>query len=73
MQPTTNKDAALSLVSLGLRIFPCTPEKTPLVTGWEHAASSSPFAVSVRWDATPEALAGYSGRCSWAGGDRLRP
>jgi hypothetical protein len=56
MQPTTNKDAALSLVSLGLRIFPCTPEKTPLVTGWEHAASSSPFAVSVRWDATPEAL-----------------
>jgi hypothetical protein len=50
MQPTTNKEAAVSLVSRGLRIFPCTPEKKPLVKDWENAASSSPFAVSVKWD-----------------------
>jgi hypothetical protein len=56
MQAASNKDSALYLVSLGLRVFPCTPDKKPLIADWEHTAISSPFAVSVKWDATPNAL-----------------
>jgi hypothetical protein len=54
--PSPNKDAALSLASRGLRIFPCNPDKTPMVTAWEETASNSPFAVGLKWDAVPDAL-----------------
>ena len=53
---TPNKDAAMALVSRSLRVFPCNPDKTPMVKAWEQSASSSPFAVAVKWDATPGAL-----------------
>jgi hypothetical protein len=53
-----NKDAALALASRGLRIFPCRPDKTPMVAAWEQAASSSPFDIAVRWDSHPESLPG---------------
>ena len=52
----SNKDAAIALVSLGLRIFQCSADKTPMVAAWEQAATSSPFAVNLKWEATPDAL-----------------
>jgi putative DNA primase/helicase len=52
----TNRDAALSLVSQGLHIFPCNPDKTPMVAAWEQSAINSPFAVGIKWDASPNAL-----------------
>lgn len=51
-----NKEAALSLVSQGLYIFPCMPDKTPMIAAWEQSAFNSPFAVGIEWDANPEAL-----------------
>jgi Bifunctional DNA primase/polymerase, N-terminal len=58
VSPTSspNKDAAMALVSRGLRIFPCNLDKTPMVAAWEQNASNSPFAVSVKWDSAPDAL-----------------
>jgi hypothetical protein len=44
---SANKDAALALVNQGLRVFPCKPDKTPMVAAWEQAASNSPFAVGL--------------------------
>ncbi len=55
---TSNKDVALSLASLGLRVFPCNLDKTPRVAAWEQAASKSPFDIGVKWNAYPEALPG---------------
>lgn len=54
--PSSNKDAALSLASRGLRVFPCNPDKTPMVASWEEAANNSPFAIGLKWDAAPYAL-----------------
>lgn len=56
MQPTTNKEAALSLASMGLRIFPCNGKKKPMVSDWEQAATSSPFSLGMTWETHPEAL-----------------
>jgi hypothetical protein len=55
---TSNKDAALALVSLGYRIFPCNQDKSPRVMAWEDAASSSPFATTNRWNTSPDSLPG---------------
>ncbi len=52
----SNKDAAMALVNRGLRIFPCNEKKEPLISAWEQSATSSPFAVSLKWDAAPDAL-----------------
>lgn len=52
----SNKDGAMALVNRGLRIFPCNPDKTPMVVAWEQQATNSPFAVGLKWDATPDAL-----------------
>jgi hypothetical protein len=49
---SSNKEAALSLVSRGLHIFPCNPDKTPTVAAWEQSASRS----LLRWEAVPNAL-----------------
>jgi AAA domain/Bifunctional DNA primase/polymerase, N-terminal len=46
----------LSLANRGLRIFPCKPDKAPMVAAWEETASNSPFAVGLKWDAAPDAL-----------------
>jgi hypothetical protein len=51
-----NKQTALSLASRGIRIFPCNPNKTPMVKAWESAANCSPFAIEVRWNTDPQAL-----------------
>jgi hypothetical protein len=53
---SANKEAALTLASRGLRVFPCNPDKTPRVAAWEQAASNSQFAVAVKWEAAPESL-----------------
>lgn len=51
-----NQAAALALAGRGLRIFPCKPDKTPMVTAWEQNATCSPFAVSTKWASHPDAL-----------------
>ena len=51
-----NQDAAITLASMGLHVFPCNPDKTPMVTAWEQAATCSPFAISAKWGSAPEAL-----------------
>lgn len=56
MPESPNKAAALQLANLGFRIFPCRADKTPMVSAWEDAATNSPFAVGIRWDAEPDAL-----------------
>jgi len=53
---SANRDAALSLARTGLRIFPCRPDKTPVIAEWEGRASGSPFQLGIWWDASPEAL-----------------
>jgi len=55
---TRNKDAALALANLGLRVFPCNPDKTPKVAAWERTASASPFEIAVKFDAHPESIPG---------------
>lgn len=54
----TNKDAALALASQGIHVFPCNPDKTPRIHNWEQAATSSPFAIGVKWDGAPDSLPG---------------
>lgn len=56
MADSPNKVAALELTKHGLHIFPCTPEKEPMVVAWERSAFNSPFAVCTRWDGAPQAL-----------------
>ena len=58
MAHSANKEAALALIGHGYRIFPCNQDKTPRVMAWEGAASLSPFAVGVQWDASLDALPG---------------
>jgi len=53
---SANRDAALSLVRAGFRIFLCRPDKVPMIAGWEAAASSSPFQLGIWWNAAPGAL-----------------
>jgi hypothetical protein len=53
-----NKDAALSLASRGLHVFPCNPDKTPKIEAWEQNATASPFVIGTKWDAHPDALPG---------------
>jgi hypothetical protein len=36
----SNKDVALELARLGIRIFPCNADRTPAVKQWEEAATS---------------------------------
>ena len=56
MHNTANKDAALSLASLGIHVFPCNPDKTPRIAAWEQGATCSPFAIVVKWDGAPDSL-----------------
>jgi len=44
-----NKAAALALVSRGLRIFPCNPDKTPMIKAWEQSASNAGLFVDAQW------------------------
>lgn len=36
-----NQDAALTLASHGLHIFPCNPDKTPRIAAWEQNATNT--------------------------------
>src|ERR1700723_3307395 len=58
MADSPNKLAALALAGRGLRVFPCKADKTPMVKAWEDAATCSAFQVSVKWDASPDAMPG---------------
>jgi hypothetical protein len=53
---SANIEAAVALANLGFAVFPCKQDKTPMVKGWEHTAPCSPFMISAKWGATPEAL-----------------
>lgn len=58
MADSPNKAAALALVSRGLRIFPCSVEKKPMVSAWEESASNNVVAIACKWDASPVSLPG---------------
>lgn len=49
--------AALWYASKGLKIFPCGPEKRPLVR-WKDEMSSDPAQIRKWWDVCPEAMIG---------------
>jgi archaellum biogenesis ATPase FlaH len=64
MQASPNKAAALALVSRGVRVFPCNPDKTPMVKDWEQAASNNPMYIDAHWsgrDPLPAIPAGAQG------------
>jgi hypothetical protein len=48
---------ALSLARAGLPVFPCGPDKRPLVR-WKEAATCDPEAVAELWRRHPGALVG---------------
>jgi hypothetical protein len=55
----SNQDAAIALFNIGFHVFPCKPDKTPMVKDWKNTgAISSPFAISAKWSGAPEALPG---------------
>ncbi|MGA9673062.1 MAG: bifunctional DNA primase/polymerase [Terracidiphilus sp.] len=58
MNSSSNRDAALALASMGLHVFQANPDKTPMVSAWEQAATASPFAIQVKWDNAPDSLPG---------------
>jgi hypothetical protein len=58
LSSTSNKDAALALVSRGFRVFPCGTDKKPKVKTWEQTASASAFEIAVKWESFPDSLPG---------------
>lgn len=51
MNPSANKDAALSLVNKGLRIFPCNRERKPIEEGWKQPPHITPLTITATWKA----------------------
>ena len=58
MNSSPNRDAALTLASRGLHIFPCNPDKTPKVAAWEQNATSNGLNIEVTWQGAPHLLPG---------------
>jgi hypothetical protein len=57
----TNPDTlqnALALSILGFEIFPCGPDKKPLVKNWKTEASNKPEAIRAWWQQHPNAMIG---------------
>jgi hypothetical protein len=52
-----NRDWALRLAEAGLAVFPCGPDKKPLIK-WREFSSSDPEAVAMWWTQHPNALPG---------------
>jgi hypothetical protein len=52
-----NRDWALRLAEAGIAIFPCSPDKKPLVK-WREFSSSDADAVAQWWSQYPNALPG---------------
>jgi hypothetical protein len=52
-----NRDWALRLAEAGIAVFPCGPDKKPLIK-WREFSSSDPEAVAMWWSQHPNALPG---------------
>jgi hypothetical protein len=37
-------------------IFPCNPDKTPTIVGWEQNATNNTFSVEAKWQSNPQLL-----------------
>ena len=58
----SNKDVALELARLGIRIFPCDGNKHPIVKAWEEASTSNIAAVDAwRQSSIPAIAPGIQG------------
>jgi hypothetical protein len=53
---SANLNAALALVEAGLHVFPCKPDKTPMLKNWEQSAIGNALAVTARWSGASEAI-----------------
>ena len=51
-------DTALSLAATGLPVFPCNSEKKPLVTGWQHKASTDQNSIRTMFSVSSAAMIG---------------
>jgi hypothetical protein len=59
-----NRDWALRLAEVGIAVFPCGPDKKPLVK-WRDASSTDPETVAAQWAQFPSALPGIDlGKCN---------
>jgi hypothetical protein len=55
MSRDINRDYALRFAEVGVPVFPCGPDKKPLVQ-WREASSAESTAVAALWDNWPGAL-----------------
>ena len=53
-----NLTTALKYARRGFRIFPCSPEKRPLLDDWLNVASADEDVIAEWWNRNPEALIG---------------
>src|SRR5215204_94237 len=70
-----NRDWAMRLAEAGVSVFPCDPNKRPLVR-WRELSSCDPNAVAMWWSQHPNALPGIDlEKCSLIvlDGDRHSP
>lgn len=58
--PPTSLDKALALAGMGLKVFPCGPDKRPLTKRGFYDASSDPDRVRELWAGHDSALVGVS-------------
>ena len=53
-----NRDAAFALASIGLHVFPCTPDKKPTVAAWEQNATDNTLKIEATWQSSPHFMPG---------------
>ena len=56
---TPESDAAVTYTNLGLYVFPCAPDKRPLVK-WKTAATNDPSTAQQMWEHWPSAMIGMA-------------
>jgi len=54
--PAGNLTAALDLAAAGLPIFPASPDKRPLLVGWQEKATTEEEQIRKWWDTHPAAV-----------------
>jgi hypothetical protein len=54
----TNLEVALKYAEAGMPVFPCGPDKRPLVNDWLASASADAGTIREWWQARPDALIG---------------